>query len=268
MKFNIYQVDAFTDQIFSGNPACVVPLKKWLPDNILLKIAKENAVSETAFFIDNGEDFHLRWFTPDQEIDLCGHATLATAYVLKSVLKHSSNDFFFNTISGKLKVNYRANFMTVRPLYYLDFPSRKAEPAILPREIELSLNIQPKEIFKSRDYMLVYESQKEVEEIEINRHFFDQINLGHGGVIVTSKGDVVDFVSRYFTPEATILEDPVTGSAHCTLTPFWSSRLGKKELNALQISNRGGKLICVDMLDRVIIGGEARLFSIGSFCLK
>ena len=262
MNFDLYQVDAFTNNIFSGNPACVVPLKAWLSDDILLKIAQENAVSETAFFIDKGKDIDLRWFTPDQEIDLCGHATLSAAHVLKSVLNYSSNKILFNTMSGQLKVTYKDD------LYYLDFPSRKAKSAILPKEIEMSLNIQPKEVFKSRDYMLVYESQKEIENIKINRHFFDQINLGHGGVIVTAKGDLVDFVSRYFTPQATILEDPVTGSAHCTLTPFWSSKIGKKELNALQISNRGGKLICKDMLDRVIIGGEARIFSKGSFNLK
>ena len=262
MNFDLYQVDAFTNNIFSGNPACVVPLKAWLSDDILLKIAQENAVSETAFFIDKGKDIDLRWFTPDQEIDLCGHATLSTAHVLKSVLNYSSNKILFNTMSGQLKVTYKDD------LYYLDFPSRKAKSAILPKEIEMSLNIQPKEVFKSRDYMLVYESQKEIENIKINRHFFDQINLGHGGVIVTAKGDLVDFVSRYFTPQATILEDPVTGSAHCTLTPFWSSKLRKKELNALQVSNRGGKLICKDILDRVIIGGRARVFSIGSFSLK
>ena len=262
MNFDLYQVDAFTNNIFSGNPACVVPLKAWLSDDILLKIAQENAVSETAFFIDKGKDIDLRWFTPDQEIDLCGHATLSTAHVLKSVLNYSSNKILFNTMSGQLKVTYKDD------LYYLDFPSRKAKSAILPKEIEMSLNIQPKEVFKSRDYMLVYESQKEIENIKINRHFFDQINLGHGGVIVTAKGDLVDFVSRYFTPQATILEDPVTGSAHCTLTPFWSSKLRKKELTALQISNRGGELICKDILDRVIIGGEARVFSIGSFSLK
>ncbi len=262
MNFDLYQVDAFTNNVFSGNPACVVPLKAWLSDDILLKIAQENAVSETAFFIDKEKDIELRWFTPDQEIDLCGHATLSTAHVLKSVLNYSSDKILFNTMSGQLKVTYKDD------LYYLDFPSRKAKSAILPKEIEMSLNIKPKEVFKSRDYMLVYDSQEEVENIKINRHFFDQISLGYGGVIVTAKGDLVDFVSRYFTPQATILEDPVTGSAHCTLTPFWSSRLRKKELNALQISNRGGRLICKDMLGRIIIGGEARVFSKGSFSLK
>ena len=262
MKYNVYQVDAFTNQVFSGNPACVIPLKKWLSDNILLKIAQENAVSETAFFIDDGDDIHLRWFTPDQEIDLCGHATLATAYVLKSILKYHLNEIKFNTMSGKLKVTCKDNF------YYLDFPSRNPQSALLPKEIELSLNLQPKEVFKSRDYMLVYDTQKEIEEIKINRFYFDQINLGHGGVIVTAKGNTSDFVSRYFTPQATILEDSVTGSAHCTLIPFWSSRLCKKELEALQISKRGGKLLCRDMLDRVIIGGEAKIYSKGEFTLR
>ena len=259
MNYNIYQVDAFTNQVFSGNPACVIPLQEWFSDSVLLKIAQENAVSETAFFIDNGAEIHLRWFTPDQEIDLCGHATLATAHVLKSILKYPLGEIRFNTMSGLLKVTCKDAF------YYLDFPARTPNKALLPKEIELSLNIQPKEVLKSRDYLLVYETQKEVELIEINKHYFDKINLGHGGVIVTAKGNKSDFVSRYFTPQATILEDPVTGSAHCSLIPFWSSRLLKKELEAFQISERGGRLLCVDMLDRVIIGGEARVYFSGKF---
>ena len=255
MNYRIYQVDTFTNNLSGGNPACVVPLKEWLSDDILLKIAQENSVAETAFFIDNGNDIHLRWFTPEYEIDLCGHATLATAYILKSILKYSLNEIIFNTLSGKLTVTYSEN------LYYLDFPSRKPQPVLLPKEIKLSLNIQPQEVFKSRDYMLVYQSEQEIRDIKINRQFFDQINLGCGGVIITAKGNSVDFVSRFFTPQATILEDPVTGSAHCTLIPFWSSRLLKKDLEALQISNRGGRLLCKDMSERVIIGGQARFFS-------
>ena len=261
MTYSIYQVDAFTNTIFSGNPACVIPLDKWLDDSILLKIAKENAVSETAFFIDNGDGIDLRWFTPDIEIDLCGHATLATAHVLRSVLKYPNEKIEFHTMSGKLKVEFKDD------VYYLNFPTRKPKPFLLPKEIELSLNIQPREVFKSRDYMLVYDTQKEIERLKINKYFFDQINLGYGGVIVTSKGNSVDFVSRYFTPQATILEDAVTGSAHCTLIPFWSSRLRKKKLEALQISKRGGRLLCHDMLDRVIIGGQAKVFSTGNFQL-
>jgi len=261
MNYKIYQVDAFTDKLFFGNPACVVPLEKWLPDEILLNIAKENAVSETAFFIRRKNEIHLRWFTPDLEIDLCGHATLATAHVLRSVLEYPLEKIRFKTLSGELIVTHNDDF------YYLDFPSRKAEAALLPKEISLSLNIQPKEVFKSRDYMLVYQDETQVRDLSIDRAFFDQINLGVGGVIVTAIGSSTDFVSRYFTPQATILEDPVTGSAHCTLIPFWSSRLLKQDLEAAQISARGGRLLCKDMSSRVIIGGQARTFFIGSFRL-
>ena len=262
MNYKIYQIDSFTNEIFRGNPACVVPLNEWLSDSILLKIAQENSVAETAFFISNKKSFELRWFTPDQEIDLCGHATLAAAYVLKSILKYPFSEIVFQTMSGTLKVNCVDNF------YYLMFPSREPKKASLNKELELSLNIQPKEVFRSRDFMLVYDTQKEIEEIKINRYYFDQINLGHGGVIVTSRGISSDFVSRYFTPQATFLEDPVTGSAHCTLIPFWSSRLSKNKLLALQISERGGRLLCVNKLDHVIIGGEAVLYSKGKIRIK
>ncbi|MAJ90130.1 MAG: isomerase [Flavobacteriales bacterium] len=251
MRLDIFQVDAFSDKIFKGNPACVIHLEKWLSDNILLKIAKENAVSETAFFINKGSFFQLRWFTPDHEIDLCGHATLATAHVIKSIFKNISSHILFKTMSGDLIVRYDNG------IYYLDFPSRKPDFTALPEEIKLSLNIQPKEILKSRDYVLIYDSQSDIEKIEIDTNYFNKINLGHGGVIVTSVGNDVDFVSRYFTPQATILEDPVTGSAHCSLIPFWSDRLNKNKLKALQLSIRGGRLICLNKLDRVIIGGRA-----------
>ena len=259
MCYNIYQVDAFTNRIFHGNPACVVPLKKWLPDKILLEIAKENAVAETAYFIDNGNEIHLRWFTPDLEIDLCGHATLATAHVIKSILKYPLDEIQFSTISGNLKVTFENDF------YYLNFPSRKPKKAKLPDEIKSSLNTQPKEIYKARDYLLVYENEQQIKDLKVNRHFFDQINLGCGGVIVTAVGNKADFVSRFFTPQATILEDPVTGSAHCTLTPFWANRLSKKELKAFQISDRGGQLLCKDLENRVIIGGKAKIYSSGIF---
>ena len=262
MTFDIFQVDAFSDKIFYGNPACVVPLNDWLSDDLLLNIAKENAVSETAFFILSDNEVKLRWFTPDIEIDLCGHATLAVAHVLHDILNCKINKIVFKTLSGNLYVYYKEG------VYYLDLPSRIPEKSSLPYEISSSLSLQPSEVFKSRDYMLVYDTQKEIEEIKINRSYFDQINLGHGGVIVTAKGSTSDFVSRYFTPQATILEDSVTGSAHCTLIPFWSSRLCKKELEALQISKRGGKLLCRDMLDRVIIGGEAKIYSKGEFTLR
>lgn len=208
MKLNLYQIDAFTDQIFGGNPACVVPLDNWLPDDILLKIAKENAVAETAFFLDMGDKIHLRWFTPEIEMDLCGHATLATAHCLKTILDYKNDGFIFETLSGDLTV------VVENEIYKMDFPSRMPFPENLPTIIENSLNIKPKEVFKSRDYVLVYENETEIKNIKIDRQFFDQINLDPGGIITTAIGDNCDFVSRFFTPQASILEDPVTGSAH------------------------------------------------------
>lgn len=262
MKFELYQIDAFTDKIFGGNPACVVPLKEWLPDDVLLKIAKENAVAETAFFVDRGNKVHLRWFTPEIEMDLCGHATLATAHCLQSVLNYAQERIVFETLSGDLIVSVEDG------LYSLDFPSRMPVVAELPDVIIKSLNIQPKEVYKSRDYVLVYEKQQEVQRIEIDRSLFDQINLDPGGVIITAQGDNCDFVSRFFTPQASILEDPVTGSAHCSLTPFWSERLDKKELEAIQVSERVGKLTCQQKNDRVIISGKARTYSMGHFSIE
>ena len=261
MQYQIFQVDAFANEVFNGNPACVVPLKEWLPDDILLQIAKENAVAETAFFIQEGDVFHLRWFTPDLEMDLCGHATLATAHVIKSELNYSSDKIYFKTLSGNLSMSFDDDY------YYLNFPSRKADKTILPQEIKSSLNIQPKEVYKSRDYMLVYDNEEEIHNIQIDRPIFDKINLGTGGVIVTAKGNTSDFVSRFFTPQATILEDHVTGSAHCTLIPFWSELLIKKQLTALQISERGGVLSCENYGDRVLIGGQAVVFSKGWFTI-
>ena len=259
MQYQIFQVDAFANEVFKGNPACVVPLKKWLPDDILLQIAKENAVAETAFFIQEGDVFHLRWFTPDLEMDLCGHATLATAHAIKSELNYSSDKIYFKTLSGNLSVSFDDD------LYYLNFPSRKADKTILPQEIKSSLNIQPKEVYKSRDYMLVYDNEEEIHNIQIDRPIFDKINLGTGGVIVTAIGNTSDFVSRFFTPQATILEDPVTGSAHCSLIPFWATLLSKEKLIATQYSERGGKLYCEDKGDRVIVGGKAITYSKGVF---
>jgi PhzF family phenazine biosynthesis protein len=262
MKLELYQIDAFTNKIFGGNPACVVPLTEWLPDEILLQIAKENAVAETAFFVNKGEKIHLRWFTPDLEMDLCGHATLATAHCLKSILNYPSNTIIFETLSGDLTVVAENDF------YFLDFPSRMPIKSDLPKEISKSLNIQPKEVYKSRDYVLVYESEEDIKQIDINRQFFDQINLGPGGVIVTAKGNACDFVSRFFTPQATILEDPVTGSAHCSLIPFWANRLQKNELKAMQLSERIGNLNCTNKENRVIISGQARTYSIGNFWIE
>jgi len=258
MKLELYQIDAFTNKVFGGNPACVVPLKEWLSDEILLKIAKENAVAETAFFIIQNDKILLRWFTPEIEMDLCGHATLATAHCLKSIINYPNDVMNFVTLSGELSVT------AVQGLYHLNFPSRMPVVSVLPEVIKSALNIQPKEVFKSRDYLLVFETEEQIINIKIERQIFDQINLDPGGLIVTAQGNECDFVSRFFTPQASMLEDPVTGSAHCSLIPFWASRLGKNQLSALQLSERMGELQCKNMKDRVIISGKAKTYSIGS----
>jgi PhzF family phenazine biosynthesis protein len=262
MKLELYQIDAFTDKVFGGNPACVVPLESWLSDELLLKITQENAVAETAFFVHKEDKIHLRWFTPEIEMDLCGHATLATAHCLKTLLNYQKNQIVFETLSGDLTV------LVENDWYHLDFPSRMPVESSLPEIISKSLNIQPKEVLKSRDYVLVYETEEDIKNITINRQFFDQINLDPGGVVVTAKGEKCDFVSRYFTPQSTILEDPVTGSAHCSLIPFWANRLKKNELSAMQLSERIGKLKCINKEKRVIISGQARTYSIGNLWIE
>lgn len=262
MTLPLYQIDAFTDEIFSGNPACVVPLKEWLSDDLLLKIAQENAVAETAFFIDKGNFVHLRWFTPETEMDLCGHATLAASHALKDIIKYPGNKIIFETLSGKLDVRAENS------IYTLDFPSRNPIPENFPQLLQKSLNIQPEEILKARDFVLVFPSEEDVRNIEINRLYFDQLELGTGGVIFTAPGKNCDFVSRFFTPRATVFEDPVTGSAHCSLIPYWSKRLRKTEMHARQISTRGGKLICKDSGERVLMSGNARTYSIGELWTK
>lgn len=262
MKLQLFQIDAFTDQIFGGNPACVVPLEDWLPNETLLKIARENAVAETAFFLQRQDKIHLRWFTPEIEMDLCGHATLAAAHCLKSILKHPNDNIVFDTHSGDLTVSEENGW------YFLNFPSRMPKAASLPDIIQEALNIQPKEVYKSRDYVLVYDSEEDVKDIRINRQFFDQINLDPGGVIVTAEGNTCDFVSRFFTPQASIFEDPVTGSAHCSLVPFWALKLKKDELMAHQISERFGILKCLNKQTRVVISGQAKTYSSGHLWIE
>lgn len=258
MQLQCFQIDAFTNNLFGGNPACVVPLNEWLSDEILLKIAKENAVAETAFFVNKGEKIHLRWFSPDIEMDLCGHATLATAHCLKTIMGYKKESIVFETLSGDLAVDIEGEY------YKLDFPSRIPQQEALPAIIKQSLNIQPEEVLKARDYLLVYKSESDVKNIKIDKQIFNQINIDPGGVIVTAKGDNCDFVSRFFTPQASILEDPVTGSAHCSLIPFWAKKLNKNILYALQVSERTGELFCENRGDRVIIGGRAKTYLKGT----
>lgn len=257
MELPLYQIDAFTSKIFSGNPACVVPLSKWLSDELLLKIAKENAVAETAFFVNKGDHFHLKWFTPETEMDLCGHATLAASHAIKEIIGTPGDIIKFYTQSGELEVHVKDS------VYTLNFPSRNPRPVEMPSLLAKSINIQPKEVLMARDYVLVYEKEEDIKNIEINRLEFDQLETGTGGVIFTAEGSDCDFVSRFFTPGASVFEDPVTGSAHCSLIPYWSERLKKAELRAKQISERGGSLICINKGDRVLISGNAKTYSIG-----
>ena len=252
MELDLYRIDAFTKRVFSGNPACVMPLTSWLEDEVMLDLARENAVAETAFLVKQAQGtYHLRWFTPDVEMDLCGHATLASAHVVLTYLEPDASEVAFDSLSGRLVVTRSESG------YEMTLPNRAPEPAILPVEIEESLSKAPSEVHKSRDFMLVYRSERDVAEFDVNRHLFDRVNLGTGGVIVTAPGSEVDFVSRFFTPQATILEDPVTGSAHCTSAPYWAERLGKTVLHARQISSRGGDVHCQVLPHHVLVSGHA-----------
>lgn len=251
MQIQIFQVDAFTENVFGGNPAAVCPLESWLPDDTLQKIASENAVAETAFFVSVGDNFDIRWFTPEIEMDLCGHATLATAHVISQYVYPHVSTLQFNSKSGILTVTCNGDSIA------LDFPSRKPAPAEIPQILLDAFPERPVEVLRSRDYVLVYESEEIIRTMKPHRDILNQINIDPGGVIITAQGDDVDFVSRFFTPQASIFEDPVTGSAHCTLIPYWSARLHKKDMIALQLSDRVGKLQCKDMGERVLISGQA-----------
>jgi PhzF family phenazine biosynthesis protein len=258
-RIAIYQVDAFSSQVFSGNPAAICPLEQWLPDEQMQAIAGENNLSETAFFVRNGDGYNLRWFTPAVEIDLCGHATLATAFIILNDLTPSENSVRFQTKSGTLVVNRDGD------LYSLDFPSRApVECEVHPKLVE-ALGASPQAILAARDYLVVYASEDELRKLEPNMQLLSQ--LDKFAVIVTAPGKNVDFVSRFFAPAKGVPEDPVTGSAHCTLIPYWSKRLGKQKLHAYQVSKRGGELWCEDRGERVTMSGKAARFLEGTICL-
>ncbi len=253
MKLEIYQVDAFTKKIFGGNPAAICPLESWLNAELMQKIALENNLSETAFFVKNVDVYEIRWFTPTFEIDLCGHATLASAFVIFEILQAEKSLVKFHSHkSGELTVEKNGDVLT------LDFPSRPVAKCDAPDGLIEAIGKQPKEIFKARDYFLVYENEREIFDIKPN--FSKLLDIDAHGFIVTAKGDSSDFVSRFFAPEVGVFEDPVTGSSHCNLIPYWAERLGKTELFARQISARGGELFCELRGDRVKIGGNAVLY--------
>lgn len=256
MKLTIYQIDAFAEKVFEGNPAAVIPLEYWLPDNLMQQIAMENNLSETAFFVPTENGFHIRWFTPLAEVNLCGHATLASAHVLFNHINYSENEIQFQSRSGILKVKKE------NELIVLDFPASPVKGIEIPEEVASAFQIQPVACFKGRDdYMLVFENEEQVALLKPD--FQQLVRAKTRGVICTSKSETYDFVSRFFAPAVGVNEDPVTGSAHTMLIPYWAGVFGKNELTAKQVSARGGVVHCKNCGDRVEIGGKAVTYLTG-----
>lgn len=261
MTFPIYQVDAFTSKLFSGNPAAVIPLEKWLADSVMQNIAAENNLAETAFFIKEGDGYHIRWMTPTVEVPLCGHATLASAYVIFNFIEKESNKIKFKSKSGDLFIERKGDLLS------LNFPSNMPRPTEIPKELYECFGRTPVEVLTTDFFLfVVFDSEEFIKTYEPK---FDLIKKIHGdSVIITARGNDVDFVSRMFAPNSGIDEDPVTGSAHTVLTPYWSQKLGKKKLTARQISKRGGDLLCEDLDTRIKISGEAVLYLMGNIYLN
>ncbi|MGB1217307.1 MAG: PhzF family phenazine biosynthesis protein [Saprospiraceae bacterium] len=257
----IYQIDAFTDKVFGGNPAAVCILEEWLSDEVMQKIAAENNLAETAFAVKVDEIYELRWFTPLVEVALCGHATLAAAHVLFHHYNHPSTVIQFSSrFSGLLEVNKNGEELT------LDFPSDEVMEVDAPIDLIKGMNIIPSEVHKGKtDYLLIYDSQEEIEQLSPNIRILKQVDAR--GIIASAKGDDVDFVSRFFGPQVGVDEDPVTGSAHTTLIPFWSRQLDKNQLSAMQLSRRQGYLTCEYLGERVKISGKAITYLQGEIYL-
>ena len=260
-KNRIYQVDAFTESLFSGNPAAVCPLEEWMHDDIMQLIAAENNLAETAFFVPQGDHFEIRWFTPTVEVDLCGHATLASAFVLFSYLGYSKNEIRFKSPrSGDLRVYQKGDIL------FLDFPNDTLERIHDTASIAPCIGLEPTEVYKGRtDFLAVVKSEEAVQNLLPDLGAISR--LPGRGLIVTAEGVMVDFVSRFFAPQSGVDEDPVTGSAHTSLIPLWSQKLGKDEMTARQLSSRGGELICFNKGERCLIGGKARLYMTGELNL-
>lgn len=258
VKLRLYQIDAFTDRVFQGNPAAVVPLDDWLSNATLQAIAAENNLSETAFFVPQGDRYHLRWFTPKQEVPLCGHATLASAFVILTELSPERSQVEFETLSGLLGVTRQAD------RFILNFPSRPPSPCDLPDDLLKGLGQNPLAVMKTAsdtNYYVLFEQESDV--VNLQPDFVRLGALDPYGVVVTASGQQSDFVCRYFAPSYGIPEDPVTGSIHCGLVPYWADRLGKPMLLSRQVSQRGGELYCELLGDRVAIGGKAVKFLAG-----
>ncbi len=258
MKLKIYQIDAFAKKVFSGNPAAVCILDKWIDDDLMQNIAAENNLAETAFTVKNNDFFEIRWFTPTTEVDLCGHATLATAFVLFEYYNLGTKSVHFESLrSGKLMVSKLDSGELS-----LDFPADKITEIEMTDTIKHAFKKIPERILKGKtDYLLIYPNQEDIESIDPDLSLVSQIDAR--GIIITAEGDDVDFVSRFFAPQSGVDEDPVTGSAHTTLIPYWSNKLNKKILSARQLSKRGGELNCQFLVDRVKISGYAAPYLIG-----
>ena len=261
MVLKLYQVDAFTDKVFGGNPAAVIPLQNWIDEELMQKIALENNVSDTAFFVKTDEHYHIRWFTPTQEIELCGHATLASAYVIKTFLEPHLQEVVFTTEkAGELKTYIKEG------MYALDFPARRPVACDVPDKLIESLGINAiVEVLRSRDYFVVLPGEEAVLNVEPDFNLMKELDCT--GVIITAKGQSADVVSRCFYPGAGINEDPVTGSAHCNIIPYWADKLGVTKLFAKQLSHRGGDLWCELKADRVLMSGKCVLFMTGELAI-
>ena len=255
MNIPYYHVDAFTGRLFTGNPAGVCMLADWLPDRMLQSIAAENNLAETAFVVQRESTFDLRWFTPTIEVDLCGHATLASAHVIFHLLGYRSPAIRFKTRSGQLTVTRGEDLLE------LDFPSRPAAACPAPPELIEGLGATPTFTAKALDYLAVFDSEETIRSLRPDLAVLARLDAL--GIIVTAPGTSSDFVSRFFAPRAGIPEDPVTGSAHCTLIPYWAERLNRVKLLAFQVSARGGELFCEHRGDRVGIAGRAVTYSSG-----
>jgi len=247
MTLKIYQIDAFAKEVFEGNPAAVVPLNSWLDDTLMQKIALENNLSETAFFVKEGEKFHIRWFTPTDEVDMCGHATLASAFVLFEILNVQDSEIVFSSKSGDLHVKRDEG------MFVMDFPAQEIVTCDFPNVILEAFETEPKACYKAMDYLLVFENEEDIINAKPNLEKLKNIDVR--GVIITAKSAEYDFICRFFAPKYGVDEDPVTGSAFTQLVPYWSKVLGKDEFRAKQVSQRGGEVFCKLNEKRVEIAG-------------
>lgn len=260
MELSIYQIDAFANKPFEGNPAAICPLQSWLPDKVMQSIAQENNLSETAFFVPTEHGFHIRWFTPVAEVDLCGHATLASAYVIFTFLGFKESTINFESKSGLLKVEQNDGLLV------MDFPSQPPIPCQMPEEIIQAFKNTPIECLKSEDYIVVFRNENEVASAQPDFGALSKLDLR--GVAITAKSNKYDFVARFFAPKFGINEDPVTGSAYTQLLPYWSNILGVTKLHAKQVSSRGGEVFCEVMGNRVNIAGKAVKYLAGEIEIK